>query len=44
MQPLQNTAIQSLLNRVDMNSAFLNLAKNDEELISDIKSAIINMH
>ena len=27
-----------------MNSAFLNLAKNDDELIQDIKSAIINMH
>lgn len=44
MQPLQNHALQSLLNRVDMNSAFLNLAKNDEELINDIKSAIINLH
>jgi hypothetical protein len=44
LQPLQNSALQSLLNRVDMNSAFLNLAKNDEELINDIKSAIINLH
>lgn len=40
---LQNSAIRSLVSRVDMNSAFLNLAKNDAELIQDIKSAIINM-
>ena len=27
-----------------MNTAFLNLAKNDEELISDIKNALISMN
>jgi hypothetical protein len=27
-----------------MNSAFLNLAKNDEDLINDIKAAIVNLY
>ena len=27
-----------------MNTAFLNFAKNDEELISDIKNALISMN
>jgi len=33
MSPLQNREIKSLLEKVDMNSALLNLAAKDEELI-----------
>ena len=33
--------IDSLLQKVNMNGAFLNLAKNDSELINDMKAAIV---
>jgi hypothetical protein len=41
--PLQNSQLKNLLERVDMNSALLNLAAKDEELIKEMKNAIINL-
>ena len=35
--------IDSLLQKVNMNSAFLGLAKNDSELVNDMKSAIVQL-
>ena len=32
--------IDSLLQKVDLNSAFLNLAKNDSDLVTEMKKAI----
>lgn len=33
--------IDGLLSKVNMNSAFLGLAKNDTELVNDMKAAIV---
>ena len=33
--------IENLLNKVNINSAFLSLAKNDNDLVSDMKNAIV---
>ena len=35
--------IEDLITKVTMNSAFLNLAKNDEQLITEMKQAIIQL-
>ena len=35
--------IEGLLQKVNMNSAFLSLAKNDGELVEDMKNAITSM-
>ena len=36
--------IEDLLTKVTMNGAFLNLAKNDEQLVNDMKQAIVKLH
>lgn len=39
-----STDIDSLLQKVNINSAFLNLARNDSELINDMKAAIVQLY
>ena len=36
--------VDDLLQKVNINSAFLNLARNDSELINDMKSAIVELY
>jgi hypothetical protein len=43
VSPLQNSQLKNLLERVDMNSALLNLAAKDEELIKEMKNAIVTL-
>ena len=35
--------IENLMKRVNMETAFLNLAKNDEELVDEMKKAIVRL-
>ena len=37
------TEIDNLLQKVNINSAFLSLAKNDADLVNDMKNAIVNL-
>jgi len=37
------TEIESLMQKVNLNSAFLSLAKNDSELVSEMKNAIVQL-
>jgi len=39
----QKSDINSLMQRVNMDTAFLNLAKNDSELVDDMKKAIVRL-
>ena len=36
--------IDGLLQKVNINSAFLNLARNDSDLINDMKEAIVQLY
>ena len=35
--------IENLLHKVNINSAFLSLAKNDNDLVTDMKNAIVQL-
>jgi len=35
--------IENLLQKVNLNSAFLSLAKNDSDLVNDMKNAILQL-
>ena len=39
-----STDIDSLINKVNLNSAFLNLSRNDSELVNDMKAAIVQLY
>ena len=43
-KPMKPNDIEDLLTKVTMNGAFLNLAKNDEQLVNDMKQAIVKLH